>query len=65
MIGSAIWHLEIKGRSGDRNHTYFFVLPYVLNPGMHEEKQVTRMHGGRGANRTPSIFKSIQPIDMK
>ena len=36
-----------------------------LNPRTHEEKKVTRMHEG-GVNRTPpSIFKSIQPIDVK
>ena len=38
----------------------------IINPRRHEEKKVTRRHEG-GINRTPppSIFKSIQPNDMK
>ena len=37
-----------------------------MNPRRHEEKKVTRRYEGGGVNRTPSsIFKSIQPIDMK
>ena len=38
---------------------------YYVNPRRHEEKQVTRRHGGESIGPPPSIFKSIQPIHMK
>ena len=38
----------------------------MFNPKRHEEKKVTKRHKGGGCqSNPPSIFKSIQPIDIK
>ena len=46
---------------------FFWDRCLTFNPRRQEEKKVARRNMNEGGQRTPppSIFKSIQPIDMK